>query len=47
MSMDDSLFRPEGPEYDLRQQSYIAVVSTLSNLKFTSPRNFWKIADLT
>lgn len=47
MSMDDSLFRPEGPEYDLRQQSYIAVVSTLSNLKFTSPRNFWKIANLT
>jgi hypothetical protein len=47
MSMDDTLFRPEGPEYDLRQQSYIAVVSTLSNLKFASPRNFWKVANLT
>ena len=42
LSMDDSLFRTEGPEYDMRQQSYIACVSTLSNLKFASPRNFVK-----
>lgn len=43
LSMDSSLFRSEGPEYDLRQQSYISVVSTLSNLRFQSPRNFFKL----
>ena len=39
-SMDDTLLRPEGPEYDIQSQSFNAVVSTLSNLKFKSPRNF-------
>ena len=43
MSMDSSLFKPEGPEYDMQTQSFNAVVSTLSNLKFKSPRNFFKI----
>jgi hypothetical protein len=42
MSMDETLFRPEGPEYDIDTQSFKAVVSTLSNLKFKSPRNFTK-----
>lgn len=43
-SIDSNLFRVEGPEYDIRQQSFIAAVSTISNLKFKSPRNFikWK-----
>lgn len=43
LSMDSSLFRPEGPEYDIHSQSFNAVVSTLSNLKFKSPRNFFKL----
>ena len=46
-SMDDSLLRSEGPEYDIHSQSFNAVVSTLSNLKFTSPRNFFKLQAIT
>ncbi|MAH44510.1 hypothetical protein CMI37_01700 [Candidatus Pacearchaeota archaeon] len=49
-SMDESLLRSEGPEYDIHSQSFNAVVSTLSNLKFSSPRNFFKLmagADIT
>lgn len=45
-SMDDSLLRSEGPDYDIHSQSFNAVVSTLSNLKFSSPRNFFKLAAL-
>jgi hypothetical protein len=43
LSMDSTLFRPEGPEYDIHSQSFNAVVSTLSNLKLKSPRSFFKI----
>lgn len=46
-SMDDSLLRSEGPEYDIHSQAFNAVVSTLSNLKFSSPRNFFKLQALT
>lgn len=45
-SMDDSLLRSEGPVYEIADQSYRAVVSTLSNLKFQSPRGCFKIANL-
>lgn len=45
-SMDGSLLRSEGPEYDIHSQGFNAVVSTLSNLKFSSPRNFFKLAAL-
>jgi hypothetical protein len=45
-SEDATLLRVEGPEWDMRQQSWIAAVSTLSNLKFMSPRNFVKWAQL-
>lgn len=41
--MDDTMIRSEGPEYDIFSQSFNAVVSTLSNLKFKSPRNFFKL----
>jgi hypothetical protein len=41
-AQDDSLLRPEGPEYDIETQSYQAVISTLSNKKYSSPRNFIK-----
>jgi hypothetical protein len=46
-SMDDSLLRSEGPVYDIHTQSYNAVVSTLSNMKFASPRNFFKLSAST
>ena len=46
LSMDSQLFRSEGPEYDLDTQSFRAVISTLSNMKCTSPRNFFKLAAL-
>lgn len=45
MSLTDELFDAEGgPQYDLATQSLNAVVSTLSNIKYKSPRNFvvWK-----
>lgn len=42
-SMDDTLLRSEGPEYDIFSQSFNAVVSTLSNMKFKSPRNCFKL----
>lgn len=41
-SMFGDLLMPEGPEYDLDSQSWKAVVSSLSNLKFKSPRRFVK-----
>ena len=44
-SMHPQLFVPEGPEYDLVQQQHLAVVSTLSNLRFRSPRGFFKLDD--
>ena len=44
--MDEDMFRVEGPEYDIHTQSWNAVVSTLSNLKFKSPRNFAKLLTL-
>lgn len=46
MSMYPNLLKSEGPEYDIDTQSYKAVVSTLSNLKFKSPRNFFKLLTL-
>jgi len=45
-SMDDALLRSEGPEYDIHSQAFNAVVSTLSNLKFSTPRNFFKLQGL-
>lgn len=42
-SMDDTLLRTEGPEYDIYTQAFNAVVSTLSNLKYASPRNTFKL----
>lgn len=46
MCMDSSMFRSQGPEYDIDTDSFKAAVSTLSNLKFKSPRNFFKLAAL-
>lgn len=43
-SMESSLLKPEGPDWDFRSQTFDAAVTSLSNLKFESPRNFWKLA---
>lgn len=45
-SMWGQLFYPEGPTYDQDDQMHKAVVSTLSNLRFKSPRNYFKLAAL-
>lgn len=46
VSMDDSLLRAEGPEYDIDDQAFKVVVSTLSNLCFKSgPRNTFKLVE--
>lgn len=47
LSMNEKLLEPEGPEYDIDTQAFKAVVSTLSNMKCKSPRNFFKLAALT
>jgi len=39
--MEDTLFIVEGPVYDVNTQAYKYVVSTLANLRFRSPRNFF------
>ena len=43
--MEGQLLTTEGPEYDIDTQSHKCVVSTLSNLKFSTPRNFVKIVE--
>lgn len=40
--MEDTIFKSEGPFYDEHTQNMNAVVYTLSNLKFSSPRNITK-----
>jgi hypothetical protein len=43
LCMEGQLLTSEGPFYDEITQQYRYVVSTLGNLKFKSPRNFFKI----
>jgi hypothetical protein len=45
-SMDSTLLRSEGPEYDIHSQAFNAVVSTLSNIKLKSPRGMFKVMSL-
>jgi hypothetical protein len=45
--MYDSIFKSEGPYYDEFTQRYNVAVKSLSNLKFSSPRNFVKLVDST
>jgi len=42
--MEGSLMTAEGPFYNEDTQAYRYVVSVLANLKFRSPRNFFKLA---
>ena len=44
LCMTDQLMVSEGPFYDELTQQYRYVVSTLGNLKFKTPRNFFKLA---
>lgn len=46
LCMQDQLMVSEGPFYDEITQQYRYVVSTLGNLKFKTPRNFFKLAAL-
>jgi hypothetical protein len=46
LCMEGQLLSSEGPFYDEITQQYRYVVSTLGNLKFKSPRNFFKLAAL-
>lgn len=43
LCMESQLLTSEGPFYDELTQQFRYVVSTLGNLKFKSPRNFFKI----
>jgi hypothetical protein len=43
LCMEGQLMTSEGPFYDEISQQYRYVVSTLGNLKFKSPRNFFKL----
>lgn len=44
--MEDTMFKSDDVVYDIDTQSFKAAVGTLSNLKFTSPRNFGKLVSL-
>jgi hypothetical protein len=46
LSMEGQLLNSEGPFYDEITQQYRYVVSMLGNLKFKSPRNFFKLQAL-
>jgi hypothetical protein len=46
LCMEGQLLNSEGPFYDEITQQYRYVVSTLGNLKFKSPRNFFKLTAL-
>jgi hypothetical protein len=43
LCMENQLMVSEGPFYDELTQQFRYVVSTLGNLKFKSPRNFFKL----
>lgn len=46
MCMYGQMFKSQGPVYDIDSDSYKAVVTTLSNLRFKSPRGFFKLLPL-
>ena len=46
LCMNSNLFESEGPFYDEVTQQYRYVVSHLGNLKWKSPRNFFKLTSL-
>jgi hypothetical protein len=44
-SLYGQLLNAEGPQYFMEDQAHKAVVAVLGNLKFKSPRNFFKVVD--
>jgi hypothetical protein len=46
-SLYGQLLNSEGPQYFMEDQAHKAVVAVLGNLKFKSPRNFFKVVDTT
>lgn len=44
-SLYGQLLNSEGPQYFMEDQAHKAVVAVLGNLKFKSPRNFFKVVD--
>jgi hypothetical protein len=46
LSMQDSMFVSEGPEYDMATRSWRVVVDFLGQFKFASPRHFFKGDDI-
>lgn len=46
LSMDPQMYEVQGPEYDIDNDAFKTVVSTLSNLKHNSPRNVAKLLTL-
>jgi hypothetical protein len=44
-SLYGELMHREGPVYDIDDQAHKAVVSVLGNIKFKSPRNFFRVVD--
>lgn len=44
--LTDDMYDVEGPDYNIDDQAWRVVVSTLSNMRFKSPRNFFKLAAL-
>jgi len=44
-SLYGELMHQEGPQYDMDDQIHKAVVSVLGNIKFNSPRNFFRVVD--
>lgn len=44
--MDPEMYRVQGPVYDIDNDAYKSAVSTLSQLRFNSPRNFQKLISI-
>jgi hypothetical protein len=47
LSLQESLFKPEGPFYNETDKSWRLSVDCIGNLRFTSPRNFVKLDNIT
>lgn len=45
-SMQDQIFVPEGPDYDISNRAWRYVVDIIGQFKFKSPRNFFKLVAL-
>ncbi len=46
LSMQDQLFVPEGPDYDIATRTDRFAIDILGQIKFQSPRHFFKLLDM-